>query len=80
MPPARVYPDGWCFWFASLRPSSTFYHMRLRLAWSWRLGPANSSERDHAKEILAQGEFLKNTLFCDDAGFIGYPIWSSIMC
>ena len=56
-----------------------FYHMRLRLPWSWRLGPSNSSERDHAKEILAQDKFPKNTLFCGDAGFIGYPIWSSII-
>jgi len=56
-----------------------FYHMCLRLPWSWRLGPSNSSERDHAKEILAQEKFPKNTLFCGDAGFVGYPIWSSIL-
>lgn len=56
-----------------------FWHMSLRLPWSWRLGPSNSSERDHAKEILAQEKFPKNTLFCGDAGFVGYPIWSSIL-
>ena len=56
-----------------------FWHMGLRLPWSWRLGPSNSSERAHAREILAEEKFPKNTLFCGDAGFIGYPIWSSIL-
>ena len=56
-----------------------FWHMELRLPWTWRLGPSNSSERDHVKEILAEEEFSENTLFCGDAGFIGYPIWNSIL-
>ena len=55
------------------------WHMGLRLPWTWRLGPSNSSERDHVKEMLEQEEFPENTLFCGDAGFIGYPIWSSII-
>jgi hypothetical protein len=52
--------------------------MGLRLPWTWRLGPSNSSERDHVKEMLEQEEFPKNTLFCGDAGFVGYPLWSAI--
>lgn len=55
------------------------WHMGLRLPWTWRLGPSNSSERDHVKEILDQEEFHENTLFCGDAGFVGYPLWSAIL-
>jgi Transposase DDE domain len=55
------------------------WHMALRLPWSWRLGPSNSSERAHVIEMLEQGEFPENTLFCGDAGFVGYPLWSEIL-
>lgn len=55
------------------------WHMSLRLPWTWRLGPSNSSERDHVREMLREEDFPENTLFCGDAGFIGYPIWSSII-
>lgn len=55
------------------------WHMGLRLPWTWRLGPSNSSERRHVQEILEQEEFAKDTLFCGDAGFVGYPLWSSIL-
>jgi len=59
--------------------TTLFWHMGLRSVWTWRLGPSNSSERGHAQEILEQEEFPENTLFCGDAGFVGYPIWSSIL-
>jgi hypothetical protein len=55
------------------------WHMGLRLPWMWRLGPSNSSERGHVMEMLSVGNFLKNLLYCGDAGFIGYPIWSEIL-
>lgn len=55
------------------------YHLGLRLPWSWRLGPSNSSERGHVMEILAQEEFPENTLFCGDAGFVGYDFWNAIL-
>lgn len=55
------------------------WHMGLRLPWTWRLGPSNSSERDHVQEMLDQEEFPENTLFCGDAGFVGYPLWSAIL-
>jgi len=55
------------------------WHMSLRLPWTWRLGPSNSSERDHVKEMVHTGKFPKNTLFCGDAGFVGFPLWSDIM-
>lgn len=54
------------------------WHMGLRLPWMWRLGPSNSSERTHVMQMLSEGEFPENTLFCGDAGFVGYPLWSRI--
>jgi DDE family transposase len=55
------------------------WHMGLRLPWSWRLGPSNSSERAHVVEMVGAGKFPKDTLFCGDAGFVGYPLWSEIL-
>lgn len=55
------------------------WHMSLRLPWSWRLGPSNSSERNHVREMLGEEDFPENTLFCGDAGFVGYPLWSAIL-
>jgi len=55
------------------------WHMGLRLPWSWRLGPSNSSERAHVMEMVAAGKFPKDTLFCGDAGFVGYPLWSELL-
>jgi hypothetical protein len=55
------------------------WHMNLRLPWTWRLGPSNSSERGHVMEILEHEEFPEKSLFCGDAGFVGYDFWSSIM-
>ncbi len=55
------------------------WHMSLRLPWMWKLGPSNSSERAHVMEMISAGEFLKNTLFCGDAGFVGYPLWAKIV-
>ena len=55
------------------------WHMGLRLPWCWRLGPSNSSERQHVIGMVETGTFPKNTLFCGDAGFVGYPLWSSLL-
>jgi hypothetical protein len=55
------------------------WHMGLRLPWSWRLGPSNSSERQHVIDLVEAGSFPKNTLFCGDAGFVGYPLWSRLL-
>lgn len=55
------------------------WHMGLRLPWTWRLGPSNSSERAHVQQMLEEGDFPQNTLFCGDAGFVGYSLWSRIL-
>lgn len=55
------------------------WHMGLRLPWSWKMGPSDSSERGHFQEMLMQQSFPENTLFCGDAGFTGYDFWKSIM-
>ena len=55
------------------------WHMSLRLPWTWRLGPSNSSERGHVMEMLREEEFPENTLFCGDAGFVGYHLWKAIL-
>lgn len=55
------------------------WHMGLRLTWTWRFGPSNSSERGHVEAILKEEEFPEKSLLCGDAGFVGYPIWSSIL-
>lgn len=55
------------------------WHMGLRLPWTWRLGPSNSVERHDVQKILEQEEFPEDTLFCGDAGFVGYPLWSAIL-
>lgn len=55
------------------------WHMGLRLPWKWRLGPSDSSERAHVMEMIASGKHNKTTLFCGDAGFVGFPLWSAII-
>jgi len=55
------------------------WHMGLRLPWDWRLGPSDSSERGHVQEMVESGQFPENTLFCGDAGFVGYDFWRSML-
>lgn len=55
------------------------WHAGLRLPWSWRLGPSDASERDHVMEMVEEGDFPEKTLFCGDAGFIGYRFWLAIV-
>ncbi len=55
------------------------WHVGIQLPWCWRSGPSNSSERDHVKEMLREETFPEKTLFCGDAGFVGYELWSTIL-
>jgi len=54
------------------------WHMGLRLPWCWRTGPSNSGERTHVQDVLNTGKFPQKTLFCGDAGFVGYDFWKLI--
>ncbi len=49
------------------------------LPWVWRLGPSDSSERQHVQEMLEHENFPENTIFCGDAGFVGCEFWKAIM-
>jgi hypothetical protein len=55
------------------------WHMGLRLPWTWRHGPSDSSERAHVMDMMQTEAFPRKTLFCGDAGFVGYPLWSSLL-
>jgi len=68
--PAAPRPQVWI---------TLLWHVGLRLPWMWRLGPSNSSERGDVMAMLKEGEFPKNTLFCGDAGFVGYELWSAML-
>lgn len=54
------------------------WHMGLKLPWAWRTGPSTASERGHLLEMLETQNFPENTLFCGDAGFVGYEFWNAI--
>jgi hypothetical protein len=69
-PPEPQEPQVWI---------TMLWHMSLRLPWTWRLGPSYASERGHVVEILQHEEFPSNTLFCGDAGFVGYDFWQAIL-
>lgn len=55
------------------------WHMGLQMPWSWRTGRSNSSERAHFRQMLTEEKFPENTLFCADAGFVGYDLWNAIL-
>ena len=54
------------------------WHMGLKMPWTWKTGPSNSSERHHLMDMLKTDKFPENTLFCGDAGFVGYEFWNAI--
>ena len=55
------------------------WHIGLGVPWCWKLGPSDASERQHVKDMILSGHFLKNTLFVGDAGFVGYEFWQHIL-
>jgi hypothetical protein len=68
--PQAVGPQMWL---------TLLWHIGLRLPWYWRLGPSYSSERAHMVMMLKDLRFPLFTLFCADAGFVGYDFWRSIL-
>jgi len=55
------------------------WHMGSKLPWCWKTGPSTSSERHHLTDMIRSHVFPENTLFCCDAGFTGYDLWSTIL-
>jgi Transposase DDE domain len=55
------------------------WHMGLKMPWAWRTGSSTASEREHFGELLRGLKFPENTLFCGDAGFVGYELWAAIL-
>jgi hypothetical protein len=68
-PPQPVKPQIWI---------TLLWHMGLQMPWSWKTGPSYAAERDHFREMLSAQQFPKNTLFCGDAGFVGYALWKAM--
>jgi hypothetical protein len=65
----RVKPQIWI---------TLMWHMGLCVPWTWKTGPSTSSERGHFLEMLTTKVFPEKTLFCADAGFVGYDLWKTI--
>jgi Transposase DDE domain len=68
--PQPVKPQMWV---------TLLWHMGLQMPWGWKTGPSHSNERDHFRQMLAEGKFPEHTLFCADAGFTGYDLWKEII-
>lgn len=56
---------------------TTLFHLGLNLPWDWRTGPADSSERAHALEML--DSLPENALLTGDAGFVGYDFARTVL-
>jgi hypothetical protein len=53
------------------------WHVGTGLPFSWRIGPSDSSEREHAKSMFV--ELPSGALIVADAGFVGYDFWSAML-
>jgi len=47
------------------------------LPWDWRIGPSDSSEREHFRQMI--GTLPKGALVTADAGFVGYHYWKEVI-
>jgi hypothetical protein len=56
---------------------TTFWHLGSGLPWSWARGASDSSERDHARDLLAW--LPERSLLTADAGFVGYEFWQALV-
>jgi len=67
---------------ASVKPQiwlTLIWHMGLKMPWCWKTGPSTSSEREHLEELVKTSTFPEKTLFCCDAGFVGYELWNALL-
>ena len=67
---APVKPQMWL---------TLIWHMGLKMPWTWKTGASTSSERQHLLDLIETETFPENTLFCGDAGFVGYDFWKGIV-
>jgi len=56
---------------------TALHHTGLRLPWDWRIGPSDSSERDHLRDMLP--DLPAKTLITAACGFVGYDFWSALL-
>jgi hypothetical protein len=56
---------------------TTLWHLGIGLPWDYRVGPGTSSERHHARAMLA--DLPRESLLVADAGFVGYPLARAIL-
>ncbi len=56
---------------------TVLWHLGCGLPWSWRLGPSDSSEREHMRQMIA--ELPPAPLLVADAGFPGYTLWLALV-
>ncbi len=56
---------------------TTVWHVGSGLAWNWRAGPSDSSERRHLQQMLPT--IPHGALLTADAGFVGYRLWKAIL-
>lgn len=55
---------------------TSLVHVPTGVPWSWRLGKATASERDHVRYLLPT--LPANALLLADAGFTSYELWSAM--
>lgn len=55
------------------------WHMGLKMPWCWATGASTACERQHLLDLLDAHVFPKDTLFCGDAGFVGYGFWNALL-
>jgi hypothetical protein len=56
---------------------TTMFHVGTGLPWDGRLGPSDSSERDHLRLMI--DALPAAALITADAGFVGYETWKAIL-
>jgi hypothetical protein len=56
---------------------TTMFHVGTGLPWDWRIGPSDSSERDHLRQMI--DDLPAAALVTADAGFVGYEVWKAIL-
>ena len=56
---------------------TTMWHVGTGLPWDWRIGPSNSSERDHFRQMI--DDLPSAALVTADAGFVGYEYWKTLI-